>query len=167
MAEEIVNRVANSKLMVIDLEDYYPNGNRVVFDVKDWLYEGFVLREKEFRLQVKQYDWSQHEGDYIAITCSTDAIIPAWAFMLVTIQLEPYARQVILGDLVTLETALYQDIINNLDIAPFKGKPIIIKGCSKKPVPTNAYLMLSKRLKPYAKSIMFGEACSSVPLFKS
>ena len=167
MAEEIVNRVANSKLMVIDLEDYYPNGNRIVFDVKDWLYEGFVLREKEFRSQVKQYDWSQHEGDYIAITCSTDAIIPAWAFMLITIQLEPYAGQVILGDLVALETALYQDIINNLDVSPFKEKPVIIKGCSKKPVPTNAYLMLSKRLKPYAKSIMFGEACSSVPLFKS
>lgn len=167
MTDEIINRVANSKLMVVDLEDYYPDGNRIVFDIKDWLFQGFVLREKEFRSLVDEYNWSQHQGDYIAITCSTDAIIPAWAFMLISIQMEPYAKQAIIGDLETLETALYQDIINNLNIESFIGKPVIIKGCSKKPVPTNAYLMLSKKLKPVVKSIMFGEACSSVPLFKS
>lgn len=167
MAEEIINRVANSKLMVIDLEDYYPEGQRFVFDFKNWLYEGLVLREKEFRSHVKAYNWSQHKDHYVAITCSTDAIIPAWAFMLITIELEPYSKQTILGNLELLETIVYQDIINNLDISKYENKPVIIKGCSKKPVPTNAYLMLSNRLKPMAKSIMYGEACSSVPLFKS
>lgn len=167
MAEDIINRVANSKLMVINLEDYYPEGPRTVFDLKTWLYEGLVLREKEFRAKVKAYNWSQHQGHYIALTCSTGAIIPAWAFMLITIELEPYSKHTILGDIEALETALYQNIINTLDYSLFQGKPTIIKGCSKKPVPTNAYLMLSSKLKNVAKSIMFGEACSSVPLFKA
>ncbi len=167
MAEEIINRVANSKLVTVDLEDYYPEGQRVIFDIKDWLYEGFVLREKEFRAQVKAYNWAQHQGQYVALTCSTDAIVPAWAYMLITIQLEPFAKRTLLGDLETLETAIYQDIIANLDITMFKDKPVIVKGCSKKPVPNNAYLMLSSKLKPVAKSILFGEACSSVPLFKN
>ena len=167
MAEEIINRVANSKLVTVDLEDYYPEGQRVIFDIKDWLYEGFVLREKDFRAQVKAYNWTQHQDQYIALTCSTDAIVPAWAFMLITIQLEPFAKLTLLGDLETLETAIYQDIIANLDTTAFKDKPVIVKGCSKKPVPNNAYLMLSSKLKPIAKSILFGEACSSVPLFKN
>lgn len=167
MGEEIINRVANSKLITVDLEDYYPEGQRVVFDIKDWLYEGFVLREKEFRAQVKAYNWAQHQDQYIALTCSTDAIVPAWAYMLITIQLEPFAKRTLLGNLEALETAIYQDIIANLDITTFKDKPVIVKGCSKKPVPNNAYLMLSSKLKPVAKSILFGEACSSVPLFKN
>jgi hypothetical protein len=167
MAEEIINRVANSKLITVDLEDYYPEGQRVIFDIKDWLYEGFVLREKEFRAQVKAYNWTQHQGQYIALTCSTDAIVPAWAYMLITIQLEPFAKRTLLGNLETLETAIYQEIIANLDITTFKDKPVIVKGCAKKPVPNNAYLMLSSKLKPVAKSILFGEACSSVPLFKN
>ena len=167
MAEEIINRVANSKLITVDLEDYYPEGQRVVFDIKDWLYEGFVLREKEFRAQVKAYNWAQHQDQYIALTCSTDAIVPAWAYMLITLQLEPFAKRTLLGNLDTLETAIYQDIIANLDVTTFKDKPVIVKGCSKKPVPNNAYLMLSSKLKPVAKSILFGEACSSVPLFKN
>ncbi|WP_298893896.1 DUF2480 family protein [uncultured Psychroserpens sp.] len=166
MAEEIVNRVAQSKLMVVDLEDYYPDGERHVFDIKNWLYEGFVLREKEFRQYVKDYDWSQHQNQYVALTCSTDAIIPAWSFMLLTLELQPYAKKVCVGDLETLETSLFQDVINTLDVESYKDKPIIIKGCANKPVPTNAYLMLSSKLKPVAKSIMYGEACSSVPLFK-
>jgi hypothetical protein len=166
MPEEIVNRVANSKLVVIDLEDYYPTGKRILFDIKDWLFEGLVLREKEFRTQVTLYDWSQYQDAYIALTCSSDAIIPAWAYMLVTMHLEPYAKRVIKGDLENLETSLYQTIIENLDIESFKGKPLIIKGCSNKPVPSNAYILLSQRLKPIAQSIMYGEACSSVPLFK-
>ncbi|MCD2258454.1 DUF2480 family protein [Psychroserpens luteolus] len=166
MAEEIVNRVAQSKLMVVDLEDYYPDGERHVFDIKDWLYEGFVLREKEFRQYVKDYDWSQHQNQYVALTCSTDAIIPAWSFMLLTLELQPYAKKVCVGNLEMLETSLFQDVINTLDVESYKDKPIIIKGCANKPVPTNAYLMLSSKLKPVAKSIMYGEACSSVPLFK-
>ena len=166
MADDIINRVALSKLMVVDLEDYYPEGKRVVFDIKDWLFEGFVLREKDFRQQVKTYNWSAHQDQFVALTCSTDAIIPAWAYMLLTIELEPYAKKVCIGDLETLETSIYQDIIHSLDVEPYRDKPLIIKGCANKPVPANAYIMLSSKLKPVAKSVMYGEACSSVPLFK-
>lgn len=166
MSEEIINRVANSKLVVFDLEDYYPKGQRIVFDIKDWLLEGLVLREKDFRTYVAEHNWSQYKDMYVALTCSTDAIIPAWAYMLVTVHLEPFAKQIIIGDLVQLETSIYQTIIENLDVSEFKDKPLIIKGCSDKPVPANAYILISQKLKPVAKSIMYGEACSSVPLFK-
>lgn len=166
MEKEIVNRVANSKLKVIDLEDFYPDGERVVFDVKDWLYEGLVLREKEFRQYVNDYNWTIHNNQFVALNCSTDAIIPAWAFMLVALALEPYANKVTIGDLETLETSVYQDIIGQLDVEPYADKPVIIKGCANKPVPVNAYIMLSQRLQSVAKSIMYGEACSSVPLYK-
>ncbi|HEX9827477.1 MAG TPA: DUF2480 family protein [Flavobacteriaceae bacterium] len=166
MPEDIVNRVANSKLVVIDLEDYYPTGRRILFDIKDWLFEGLVLREKEFRAQVNTHDWSQYQDTYVALTCSTDAIVPAWAYMLLTIHLEPYAKKILIGDLEQLEGSIYQTIIEHLDVEPFKDKPLIIKGCSNKPVPANAYILLSQKLKPIAKSIMYGEACSSVPLFK-
>lgn len=166
MADEIINRVANSKLITVNLEDYYPQGNRVLFDIKDWLFEGFVLREKDFRAQVSEFDWSQYNGAYVALTCSSDAIIPGWAYMLLSIQLEPFAKKTIIGTLDNLETAIYQDVIQTLDISDFKDKPIIIKGCSKKPVPQNAYIMLANKLQPFAKSIMYGEACSSVPLYK-
>ncbi|WP_298531355.1 DUF2480 family protein [uncultured Algibacter sp.] len=167
MADEIINRVANSKLVTIDLEDFYPQGKRVLFDIKDWLYEGFVLREKDFRTQVSEFDWAQYQDYYIALTCSTDAIIPGWAYMLLSINLEPHAKKVIVGNLEQLETSIYQDIINNLDFSEHQGKPIIIKGCSNKPVPQNAYIFLANKLKPIAKSIMYGEACSSVPLYKN
>jgi len=167
MAEEIINRVATSKLVVFDLEDYYPQGRRVLFDIKNWLYEGFVLREKDFRALVKDHNWSQYHDAFVALTCTTDAIVPDWAYMLLTIQLEPFAKATVLGNLETLESYLYQNIITNLDITSYKDKPIIIKGCSKKPVPSSAYIMITNKLKPVAKTIMFGEACSSVPLFKS
>lgn len=167
MKDEIINRVANSKLITIDLEDYYPEGKRVLFDIKDWLFEGFVLREKDFRTQVSEFNWSQYKDSYIALTCSSDAIIPGWAYMLLSISLEPFAKHIVIGNLETLETTIYQNIISNMDISTFTGKPIIIKGCSKKPVPQNAYIMLTTKLKPIAKSIMYGEACSSVPLYKN
>ncbi|WP_242203848.1 DUF2480 family protein [Aestuariivivens insulae] len=166
MKDEIVNRVANSKLVTLDLEDYYPKGNRILFDIKDWLLEGLVLREKDFRTQALDHDWSQYQDAYVALTCSSDAIIPGWAYMLLGIYLEPIAKKVIVGDLEGLETVIYQDIITHLDTSEFEDKPIIIKGCSNKPVPQNAYIMLANKLKPIAKSIMYGEACSSVPLFK-
>ena len=166
MSDEIINRVANSKLITLNLEDYYPKGNRVLFDIKDWLFEGFVLREKDFRTQIDKFDWSQFQDTYVALTCSSDAIIPGWAYMLLSIQLEPYAKKIIIGNLETLETSIYQDVLNSLDVSEYKDKPIIIKGCSNKPVPQNAYIMLATKLKPVAKSIMYGEACSSVPLFK-
>ncbi|WP_055447112.1 DUF2480 family protein [Lacinutrix mariniflava] len=166
MAEEIINRVASSKLVVFDLEDYYPKGERVLFDIKDWLYEGFVLREKDFRALVKEHNWEQYQDTLVALTCTTDAIVPDWAYMLLSINLQPYTKKTVLGNLDALETALYQEIIYNLDTTIFKDKPVIIKGCSKKPVPSSAYIMISNTLKPVAKSIMFGEACSSVPLYK-
>ena len=166
MAQEIINRVANSKLITVDLEDYYPEGKRILLDIKDWLYEGFVLREKEFRAIVKDHDWSEYQNTYVALTCSSDAIIPAWAYMLLTTMLNPYTKRVVVGDLETLETVIYQDIISVLDISQYKDKYLIIKGCSEKPVPQNAYILLTAKLTSVAKSVMYGEACSSVPLFK-
>ena len=166
MNNEIINRVAKSKLVTFDLENFYPEGNRVLLDVKDWLYEGLILREKDFRAFLKNHDWSQYQNSYVAISCSTDAIIPDWAFMLVSLHLEPYAKHNVLGDLAFLDEILFQEIINTLDVSNLKNRPIIIKGCSKKPVPKSAYIMLMNKLKPIAKSIMYGEACSNVPLFK-
>lgn len=166
MAEEIINRVANSKLVTIDLEDHYPAGERVSFDIKDWLLEGFVLREKEFRASAKAHNWSQYQGKFVALTCSSDAIIPGWAYMLLTTYLAPVAKKVVVGDFETLETVLYTEAIQLLDVSKYQGIPVIIKGCSRKPVPQNAYIQLISKLQPVAKSIMYGEACSSVPLFK-
>ncbi|MCK0108053.1 DUF2480 family protein [Flavobacteriaceae bacterium S0825] len=166
MAEEIINRVANSKLVTIDLEDYYPKGKRVLLDIKDWLLEGLVLREKEFRQQASEHNWEQYKNSFVALHCSTDAIVPAWAYMLLSTYLEPYAIKTVIGDLSTLETSIYQDIISELDVSEFEDKPLIVKGCSNKPIPDNAYIQLTTKLKPIAKSIMYGEACSSVPLYK-
>lgn len=164
---EIVNRVANSPLITIDLEEYYPNGGRILFDIKDWLFEGLILREKEFRTFVNTHDWTFYKNQFVALHCSSDAIIPGWAFMLVRLQLSGIAKQVVVGDLEALETTLYQTIISDLDLRFCENKPVIIKGCSNKPVPQNAYLFLIDKLQPIAKSIMYGEACSSVPLFKN
>ena len=164
--EAIINRVANSSLITIDLEDFYPSGNRVVFDIKDWLYEGLILREKDFREQVKNHDWSQYQGNYVSLTCSSDAIIPSWAYLLLSTQLAPFATKVVVGNLELLETVIYQDIINHLDISEYDNKPIIIKGCANKPIPPSAYTLLIEKIQPIAKTIMFGEACSTVPLYK-
>ena len=166
MAEEIVNRVAQSKLVTFDLEDYYPKGKRLLLDIKDWLHEGFILREKEFRAYVAQHDWEQYKEAFVALHCSTDAILPGWAFMLLATKLQPYAQKVVQGSLVDLETSLFQSILEDLDLSEYKDKPVIIKGCSHKPVPANAYLLITSRLQPIVKSLMYGEACSSVPLFK-
>lgn len=166
MENEIINRVANSKLKVIDLEDFYPNGKRVLFDISDWLLEGLVLREKEFRAFVSAHNWSEYQDCYMALHCSTDAIVPDWAYMLISIELQNYSKLAIAGTLENLESILYAEIISNLDVSEYKDSPVIIKGCSHKPVPTNALVLLSQKLKPIAKTIMFGEACSSVPLFR-
>jgi len=166
MAEEIVNRIAQSKIVTFDLEDYYPEGDRVRLDIKDWLYEGVIVKEKEFRKFVSEHDWEQYQDSYVALYCSTDAIVPGWSYMLVTTRLQPYAKKIIQGNLELLETSIYQDVLQNLDLSEFQDKPIIIKGCSNKPVPANAYLMATGLLQKVARSIMYGEACSSVPLFK-
>ncbi len=166
MADEIINRVANSKLKVIDLEDFYPKGKRVLFDIKDWLYEGLVLREKDFRVQVEEHNWSQYDNAYVALYCSSDAIVPDWAYMLISIKLQGFSKLTVIGSLEHLESIIYTSIISDLNTLEYKDLPVIVKGCSHKPVPANALVLLSQKLKPVAKSIMFGEACSSVPLFK-
>jgi hypothetical protein len=166
MPDEIINKVALSKLVTFDLEDYYPKGERIVLDIKDWLFEGFILKEKEFRDYIKAHNWEQYKGAYVALTCSTDAIVPGWAYMLITTKLQPFAVRTVLGNLEDLETSIYQSIIENIPVSDFKDKPVIIKGCSNKPVPPNAYLMLTAKLLPVVKSVMYGEACSSVPLYK-
>ncbi|CAM1342276.1 DUF2480 family protein [Tenacibaculum amylolyticum] len=166
MADEIINRVANSKLITVDLEDFYPKGNRVLFDISDWLFEGLLLREKDFRQSVKQHDWSQYSNAFVALYCATDAIIPSWAYLLVTAELSNFAKKVVIGDLELLETVIYTDIINQLPVDIYTDKPIIIKGCSNKPIPSSAYTLLISKIQPIAKSIMYGEACSTVPLFK-
>lgn len=166
MTDEIINKVANSSLEVFDLEDYYPHGIRTQIDLSQWLEEGFLLKEKDFRESIKNHDWKQYENHYVAIHCATDAIIPAWAIILVTVYLIPFAKKIVSGNLSDLETALYQDIIPTLDFSKYQDKPVILKGCSKKPVPESAYVLAIQKLQPYAKSIMYGEACSAVPLFK-
>ena len=164
--EEIINRVAESKLQVFDLEDYYPKGNRLSIDISQWLFEGFLLREKDFREQLKQHDWNQYQDAFVNVYCSTDAIVPAWAAILVTLHVAPFAKKVISGTMEDIDTALYQEILPTLDYSSYSNLPIIIKGCSKKPVPMSAYVLAAQFLQPFAKSIMYGEACSAVPLFK-
>lgn len=166
MADEIINKVSNSKLITLDLEELYPEGERVLFDIKDWLFDQIILKEKDFRASVKSHDWSRYENTYVALTCSVDAIIPSWAYLLLSSELAPYSKKIVVGNLELLETSLFQDIIQNLSIESFKEKPIIIKGCAQKPIPPSAFSMLIHKLQPIAKSIMYGEACSTVPLFK-
>ena len=167
MSEEIINRLSKSKLKTFDLEEIYPEGKRVLFDVKDWLFQELILKETEFRESVKNHDWSQYKKSFVAVNCSVDAIIPSWALMLVASQLMPFANKVVIGDLELLETAVYQELISFLDFKEFANLPVIIKGCANKPIPNSAYAFLIEKLQPIAKSIMFGEACSSVPLYKS
>ena len=165
--EEIVNKVANSVLEVFDLEDYYPKGVRAQIDISQWLIEGFLLKEKDFREQLKNHDWSQYQNQYVAINCSTDAIVPAWASILVAIQLAPFAKKIINGSIEDLESSLYEELLSKIDYSVYANKPIIIKGCSRKPVPMRAYVLAANYLQPFARSIMYGEACSAVPLYKA
>lgn len=167
MSQEIVNRVANSQLITIDLEDYYPKGERTVIDIKNWLFHELILKETDFREHLVNHDWSQYQNKYIALTCSADAIIPSWAYMLIATYLIPYAKKIVVGNTTTLENSIYQDIINKISVEEFVNKPVIIKGCANKPIPQTAYIQLIEKLQPHVKSIMFGEACSTVPLFKN
>ena len=167
MNDEIVNRVANSKLKTIDLEDLYPKGTRTIIDIKNWLFHEQILKEIDFREHLKNHDWSQYRNHYVALTCTSDAIIPSWAFMLITTYIFPFAKKIVAGNLTALETSIYQDIISHFNVEDFKGERVIIKGCSNKPIPETAYIQLIEKLQPVVKSIMFGEACSTVPLYKS
>jgi hypothetical protein len=166
MEKDIVNRVANSALMTIDLEDHYPEGERTLIDIRPWLFQELILRESDFRNQLKAHDWKQYEGHYVAITCSADAIIPSWAYLLIGTHLAPYARLVVVGSLNTLEHAIFREVIRDFPIEDYKDKPVVVTGCSKRSIPESAYVDLVTRLTGVARSVMFGEACSTVPLFK-
>ena len=166
MGDTIINRVAASGLITFDLEKLYKIGIRQSIDLSQWLDKGLVLKEKEFRAKLKGHDWSIYHDRFIALHCSTEAILPAWASLLVTTYLKPYARKVVLGNLKDLEVHLFADEIQLLDLSPYKDQPVIIKGCSEKTVPQDAYVQLIAKLQPVVKSLFYGEACSSVPLYK-
>ncbi|UPT68947.1 MAG: DUF2480 family protein [Sphingobacteriales bacterium JAD_PAG50586_3] len=164
---QIKNKVANSGLVELNLEDYYTKGERVLIDIKDQLWQGLILREDEFRAYIKDTDWSQYANKYVAVSCTADAIVPLWAYMLVASAVEPFAKKVFFGNMEALETALYFESLAKLDYDEFKDKRIIVKGCSKYDVPAAAYVEITNRLRPIAKSIMYGEACSTVPVYKA
>lgn len=166
MSDEIVNRVAKSKLQTLDLEDFYPEGERVLLDISPWLYEGFILREKDFREYVSKHDWNQYTDKFVALYCATDAIVPAWAYLLLSTKLSPFARTFVVGDLDLLENMIFRDVVAQISLEPYHGAPVIIKGCSDKNIPDTAYTLIAQRLLPVVSSLMFGEACSSVPLYK-
>ena len=166
MNEPIVNRVAKSKLITFDLQEFYPKGERVFFDISDWLEQGLVLKEKKFRGKAKGHAWGEFKDKYVAIDCSTDAIIPAWAPLLIASYLNSFAKEVVFGDLETLENHLFKGVIDDLNLDLYQDKPIIIKGCSEKEIPENVFIQLLARLQQVAKSIFYGEACSSVPIWK-
>lgn len=163
---EIINKVAQSSLEVFDLEDLYPVGLRSGIDLSQWLLGGIILKEKDFRSSLKEVDWSEYSGRYVAIFCTTDAIVPAWAKMLITSHLQPFAKQILSCSLHEIDGFLYHEILSKIDFSKYRDKPVIVKGCSKKPVPESAYVLAVQNLMPFAKSIMYGEACSAVPLYK-
>ena len=164
--EEIVNKVAQSGIVTIDLEEFYDDVPRVLFDIKPLLFQELILKEKDFRAYIKSHDWSIYKDTYVALTCTADAIVPTWAYMLLTLSLQPFAKKTVFGNLETLETILFQEKIYALDTTPYKDARIVIKGCGTKPVPVAAYVALTEKIKPVAKSIMYGEPCSTVPLYK-
>lgn len=166
MEEQIVNRVAASNLITFDLEELYPAGDRVLFDVKDLLFQGLILKEKEFRDFVKNHDWSQYSGKHVAVACSADAIVPTWAFMVVAVALRPFAATVFFGTLDELETHLFRQRLDQVDWNKFSEAKVVVKGCSKVNVPVSAYVEVVNHLQPIVSSLMFGEPCSTVPLFK-
>lgn len=167
MEELIENKVAKSGLLTLDLEDYYHSGERVIYDLKDNLFMGMILKEKDFREFLKEHDWSLYQGKNVAIICSEDAIVPTWAYMLLTVYLEPFANIVVFGDLETLEIKLYEEAFSNINWDEYKDSRVVVKGCSKVQVPLACYVELSRILKPIVKSLMFGEPCSTVPLYKA
>ena len=167
MTEPITNKVAESGLITVDPASYIPQGETAVFDLKDHLFMGLILKEKEFREKLKATDWEQYRGKNVAVTCSADAIIPVWAYMLVAVYLEPVAAEIIMGDEKDLQKELFIKNISTIDVNEFAGQRVVIKGCGEKPIGEFAYLEISKRLRPVVKSIMYGEPCSTVPIYKN
>ncbi|HMO39910.1 MAG TPA: DUF2480 family protein [Saprospiraceae bacterium] len=166
MEETLVNRVANSGLITLNLEDFFPKAAVVVFDLKDYLFMELILKEKDFRAALKEHNWEQYQDKILLVYCSTDAIIPVWAYMLVTAYAAPYANDIFQGNADTYYTAAFAKTLADMDAAQYEGQRIVIKGCSNRPVPASAYVALTRKLQPYAQSIMYGEPCSTVPVFK-
>jgi hypothetical protein len=164
--EEIVNKVANSGLITIDLGEMYPEGERVLFDIKDQLFQGLILREKDFRTFIASPVWSQYTNKYVALTCTADAIIPDWTWMLLASAMQPFTKKIVFGDLEKLETVLFTEVLSAFDPEQYRDARVVIKGCGDKPVPKTAYIELTRVLQPVVKSIMYGEPCSTVPVYK-
>jgi hypothetical protein len=166
MSEPFVNKVAESGLVTIDLETWYPKGETVVFDLKDYLFMGLILKEKDLREAFKKLDWSVYQDKNVALTCSADAIIPVWAWMLAASYLQPVAREIVMGDEKELQRILFLKNMSKIDPNEFAGKKIVIKGCGETPIGDYAYMEITKLLRPVAQSIMYGEPCSTVPVYK-
>lgn len=160
------NKVAESSLISLDLASYYPAGERVLFDIKDQLFQGLMLREKDFREFVKTHNWSLYANKHIAVHCSTDAIVPTWAYMLVASKLSPFAQTIVFGDLAALELTLFDRALAAIPIENYRDQRIVVKGCGDIPVPTSAYVTLADMLAKVAQSVFFGEPCSTVPVYK-
>lgn len=163
---ELVNRVAASSIVSLNMEEFYPQEERIQFDLADYLFQGLVLREKEFRAALKSMDWNSYQGKWVAVTCSADAIVPTWAYMLVCTYLEGVTKGYCVGDLVALEQYIVEDTFSKLPLASFKDRAVVVKGCSKVAIPLFAYGRLVSLLQREAKSLMFGEPCSTVPIYK-
>ena len=163
---ELKNRVADSGLITIDLETLVPHTEVTEFDLKDYLFQGLVLREKDFREALKSHDWTAYEGKVLLVYCSSDAIIPPWAQMLVATHAMPFASDVFPGNFDAWLETRYQAAIDAMDIDTLANARIVVKGCSSRKVPNGAYLHLVKRLQPVVRSLMFGEPCSTVPVYK-
>ena len=166
MEEVIINKVAQSTLITIDLEKFYPQGDLAIFDLKDHLFMELILKEKEYREGLKNMDFSIYQDKNVGITCSADAVIPVWAYMLAVTYLEPYAREIVFGNETILLEILFLKNLGKLDPSEFIDKRIVVKGCGEKKIPEAAYIEITKLLRPVAKSIMYGEPCSTVPIFK-
>ncbi len=166
MNDPIINKVAESGLISLDLEEYYPKGNTALFDLKDHLFMGMILKEKDFRQSLTNHDWEKFRDKNVAITCSADAIIPVWAWMLIASYLQPVAKEIIMGDERELIKTLFLKNLSRINVKEFTDKRIVIKGCGETPIGDFAYMEITKILRPVAKSIMYGEPCSTVPVYK-
>jgi hypothetical protein len=164
--DEIINRVAGSGIVTIDLETLVVPGERVVFDIAPHLHMGQILREKDFREFIKAHDWQSYSGKVVGVTCTAEAIVPAWAYMLVALALQPFAVRVLFATGEQLESILFEERLSALDLEQYRDARVVIKGCSDSHVPVSAYVTLAARLRPVARTIMFGEPCSTVPLYK-
>ena len=166
MDELLVNKVSESGLVTVDLEDFYPKDETAVFDMKDHLFMGLILKEKDFREVMKNLDLTPYTGKNIALTCSADAVIPMWAYMLVVSYLQPVANEIVFGDKDHLNQSLLLKKISTINAEEYKDKRIVIKGCGEQPISESAYVAVTNLLRPVAKSIMYGEPCSTVPIYK-